>query len=167
MRKFLLIFVLSSFSLIGFADDHEWTTYTGEVLQCNLKDGKSVEDVMDMVRTDWYELDYPIPYDGWVTTPTLFADNDGGYDLFWAGFTVVGIADSFASDEIRSRIDLAQPIIVFTQDVVRRDGKIIPLYERIKEADGPTAVVLPESRDPSRNSLRNGDIHWHEFIVRP
>ena len=60
MRKFLLIFALSSLSLIGFADDHEWTTYTGEVLQCNLKDGKSVEDVMDMVRTDWYELDSPI-----------------------------------------------------------------------------------------------------------
>ena len=86
--------------------------------------------------------------------------------VIWAGCTVVGIADSFASDEIRSRIDLAEPIIVFTQDVVRRDGKIIPLYERIKEADGPTAVVLPESRDPSRNSLRNGDIHWHEFIVK-
>ena len=79
--------IFSFITVLSYADDHEWTTYTGEVLQCNLKDGKSVEDVMNMVRSDWYELDYPIPYDGWVTTPTLFADNDGGYDLFWVGFT--------------------------------------------------------------------------------
>ncbi len=86
--------------------------------------------------------------------------------VIWAGCSVVGIADSFAPDEIRSRIDLAEPILVFTQDVVRRDGKIIPLYERIKEAGGPTAVVLSESKDLSSNSLRNDDINWHEFIVK-
>ena len=82
----------------------------------------------------------------------------------WAGCTVVGIADSFAAPEIRKRIDLVEPVVVFTQDVVRRGKKIIPLYERIKEADGPPAVVLPEPGSLLRDSLRHGDISWHEFI---
>jgi putative hemolysin len=52
MKKYILMTIFSFITAISYADDHEWTTYTGEVLQCNLKDGKSVEDVMDMVRTD-------------------------------------------------------------------------------------------------------------------
>ena len=82
----------------------------------------------------------------------------------WAGCAVVGIADSFAADEIRMRLDLTEPVIVFTQDVVRRGEKIIPLYERIKEANGPLAVVLPELGSLLRDSLRHGDISWNEFI---
>ena len=89
MKKYILMTIFSFITALSYADDHEWTTYTGEVLQCNLKDGKSVEDVMDMVRTDWYELDYPIPYDGWVTTPTLFADNDG--DMTYSGLDLLQI----------------------------------------------------------------------------
>lgn len=88
MKKILLL--ISAFISFNFlmADDHQsYTTYTGEVLQCNLQDGKDVEDVLNMVKKDWYALDYPVPYEGWVLTPTLFANNDGGYDLFWAGFT--------------------------------------------------------------------------------
>ena len=86
--------------------------------------------------------------------------------IIWAGCVVVGIADSFSADEIRSRLDLVGPIIIFTQEVVRRAGKVIPLYERIQRADGPQAVVLPEPGLMLRGPLRNGDMSWDEFIVK-
>ena len=87
MKKILIITLtfLTSFGIL--TDDHSYRTVTGEVLQCNLKDGKDVNDVIKMVKKDWYDLEYPAPYEGWVLTPTLFAASDGGYDLAWAGFT--------------------------------------------------------------------------------
>ena len=87
MKKLLisLVFIVSSF--FTYSDENPYTTYTGEILQCNLLDGKDVNDVLEMVKKDWYALSYPVPYEGWVLSPTLYADNDGGYDLFWAGFT--------------------------------------------------------------------------------
>ena len=89
MKKYLLVILFSSISTFCFSDDHlTYRTATGEVLQCNLNDGKDADDVMRMVKNDWYDLDYPVQYEGWVLTPTLFASTDGGYDLFWAGFTL-------------------------------------------------------------------------------
>ena len=88
MKKYFAVILLSFVSSFCFSDNHSsYNTYTGEVLQCNLNDGKDVDDVMRMVKNDWYELDYPVQYEGWVLTPALFAASDGGYDLFWAGFT--------------------------------------------------------------------------------
>ena len=46
---------LISFKAI-LVDHQSYTTYTGEVLQCNLQDGKDVEDVLNMVKKDWYAL---------------------------------------------------------------------------------------------------------------
>jgi len=82
MKKLLisLAFIVSSF--FTYSDENPYTTYTGEILQCNLLDGKDVNDVLEMVKKDWYALSYPVPYEGWVLSPTLYADNDGGYDLF-------------------------------------------------------------------------------------
>ena len=87
MKRLLitLVFVFNTFFV--WSDDNPYTTYTGEVLQCNLNNGKDVEDVLKMVKKDWYALDYPVQYEGWVTTPTLYSANDGDYDLFWVGFT--------------------------------------------------------------------------------
>jgi hypothetical protein len=84
--RLFLITVLLTFQASIFSDD-PYVTYTGEVLQCNLKDGKDVDDVLKMVKNDWYDLEYPAPYEGWVLTPTLYSSSDGGYDLAWAGFT--------------------------------------------------------------------------------
>ena len=145
MKKILQIFVLSSFSLMSFADDHEWTTYTGEVLQCNLKEGKSVEDVMNMVRSDWYELDYPIPYDGWVTTPTLFADNDGRYDLFWVGFT----ADN---------ADMGTSLDWF----FKNGTEVFSKWENLVECASWSHWDIWEAREPS-SSLEEGDTNIWAF----
>jgi hypothetical protein len=87
MNKIIITLMLMVSSIFAYSDDKPYTTYTGEILQCNLQDGKDANDVLKMVKNDWYDLSYPVPYEGWVLTPTLFADNDGGYDLFWAGFT--------------------------------------------------------------------------------
>ena len=44
-----------------------------------------------------------------------------------AGGVVVGIADSLPPKEIATRLRLAQTVAVFTQDVVVRGGKTLPL----------------------------------------
>ena len=87
MNKLIISLALMVSSMLAYTNDKPYTTYTGETLQCNLMEGKDVNDVLKMVKKDWYALSYPAPYEGWVLTPTLYADNDGGYDLFWAGFT--------------------------------------------------------------------------------
>ena len=49
--RLFLITVLLTFQASIFSDD-PYVTYTGEVLQCNLKDGKDVDDVLKMVKND-------------------------------------------------------------------------------------------------------------------
>ena len=45
-----------------------------------------------------------------------------------AGCVAVSIADSFASPEIATRLEISKAKAIFTQDVIKR-GKVIPLYE--------------------------------------
>ena len=58
MKKILIITLTFLTSVGILADDHSYRTVTGEVLQCNLKDGKDVNDVLKMVKKDWYCLLY-------------------------------------------------------------------------------------------------------------
>jgi acetyl-CoA synthetase len=44
------------------------------------------------------------------------------------GAVVVGIADSFRPKEIATRLRLSHAVAVFTQDVMVRGGKVLPLY---------------------------------------
>ena len=60
-----------------------------------------------------------------------------------AGCAVVGIPDSFAPAEIRSRLRIAQAALLFTQDVILRDGKTLPLFDRACSGAHVPAVVLP------------------------
>ena len=52
-----------------------------------------------------------------------------------AGCVVTSIADSFSSDEIAMRCRLSNTKAVFTQDVVFRGAKYLPLFERVLDAD--------------------------------
>ena len=63
-----------------------------------------------------------------------------------AGCVVVGIADSFAPQQIadRNRISHAQAIV--TQDVILRGDKKLPMYARVVAAKSPRAVVIPAVR---------------------
>ncbi len=76
------------------------------------------------------------------------------------GGVVVSIADSFSSDEIATRLTIAKAKGVFTQDMILRDQKRLPLYEKIIAAKAPKTIVLSDTC-----ALREGDIHWQSFLV--
>jgi acetyl-CoA synthetase len=80
-----------------------------------------------------------------------------------AGCPVVTVADSFASAEIAVRLGLGQARCIFTQDFALRLGKRLPLYERVRAADAPRAIVLPCSRTVDCQ-LRHGDLAWQDFL---
>lgn len=79
------------------------------------------------------------------------------------GGVVVSIADSFSKDEIASRLRIANAKGIFTQDVILRDAKIIPLYEKVIAANAPIAIVLPDNNE-IKCSLREKDITWDNFL---
>ncbi len=80
-----------------------------------------------------------------------------------AGCVAVSIADSFAPDEIATRLRLADAKAIFTQDFIARGAKQLPLYDKVRDADAPQAIVLPGANDVSVQ-LRDGDIQWAEFL---
>jgi acetyl-CoA synthetase len=79
------------------------------------------------------------------------------------GASVVSIADSFAPPEITTRLRIAEAKGIFTQDVIHRAGKTLPLYARVVEAQAPRAVVLAAG-DSLAVSLRDGDLAWGDFL---
>ena len=80
-----------------------------------------------------------------------------------AGCPVVAVADSFASAEIAVRLGLGQARCIFTQDFALRMGKRLPLYEKVRAADAPQAIVLPCGRTVD-GELRPGDLAWQDFL---
>lgn len=80
-----------------------------------------------------------------------------------AGCVVVGIADSFAADEIAARLRIARAKAIFTQDYIFRGGKQLPLYSKVVEATAPRAIVLSMGAIASIE-LRSGDCLWKEFL---
>ena len=79
-----------------------------------------------------------------------------------AGVCVVGIAESFANPEIERRCVLGAARAVFVQHQLVRQGKVLPLYERLATAALPPMVV---SRCDDRVSLRSGDLRWDDFLA--
>jgi acetyl-CoA synthetase len=80
-----------------------------------------------------------------------------------AGAVVVGIADSFRPKEIATRLRLSHAVAVFTQDVMVRGGKVLPLYAHVIEAGAPLAIVLPAA-DGLSLPLRAEDRAWVDFL---
>ena len=79
-----------------------------------------------------------------------------------AGMPVVTVADSFTPNEILVRFKITNPTIVFTQDVIRRNGKELPLYAKLLEADAPKTIVIKTSEE--KNNLREIDSYWTDFL---
>lgn len=80
-----------------------------------------------------------------------------------AGNPVVTVADSFAPHEIAVRLGIGAVRCVFTQDVVPRRGRRLPLYEKLCAAAAPRAIVVPG--DPAVEcALRPGDVAWRNFL---
>ena len=80
-----------------------------------------------------------------------------------AGCVVVSIADSFAADEIATRLRLSKAQGIFTQDWLLRSGKHLPLYTQVVDADAPKAIVLPSGASVDIK-LRPGDLSWEDFL---
>ncbi|MCG2460913.1 AMP-binding protein [Flavobacteriaceae bacterium F89] len=79
-----------------------------------------------------------------------------------AGVVVATIADSFSAREIAVRLKITKPKLVFTQDVLLRGSKKLPLYQKVLEAGAPKAVVIKMTElEPE---LREGDLDWETFV---
>ncbi|XP_059455543.1 probable acyl-activating enzyme 17, peroxisomal [Corylus avellana] len=83
-----------------------------------------------------------------------------------AGYVVVSIADSFAPIEISTRLKISEAKAIFTQDLISRGDKSLPLYSRIVEAQSPMAIVIPTRGSSFSMNLRDSDISWHDFLER-
>lgn len=82
-----------------------------------------------------------------------------------AGYVMASIADSFSPQEIATRMRISKAKAVFTQDVILRGGKTIPLYSRVLEAKSPMIIVLPANENDLQVILRNGDFSWNTFLA--
>lgn len=71
--------------------------------------------------------------------------------------------------QVKSRLDLSGAKAVFTQDVVVRGGKALPLYARVADSGAAAAaIVLPAN--PGRplqltSPFRPGDVAWDAFLA--
>lgn len=85
------------------------------------------------------------------------------------GGIVVSIADSFSSQEIATRLKIADAKAVFTQDFSLWGGKKIPLYEKVKEAASQSKATVNVIVLPCENTvtldLRKDDFSWDNFLV--
>ena len=82
-----------------------------------------------------------------------------------AGCVVVGIADSFAPDEIATRLRIGKAKAIFTQDYINRASKRLPLYEKAIAANAPKAIVLScEDSDVVPRIQRENDTTWDDFL---
>jgi len=80
-----------------------------------------------------------------------------------AGCPVVTVADSFAPAEIAVRLRIGEARCIFTQDFAIRRGKKLPLYEKVRDAGAPQAIVVP-SGGAVDCELREWDLAWQDFL---
>ncbi|MEN8149882.1 MAG: AMP-binding protein [Planctomycetota bacterium] len=80
-----------------------------------------------------------------------------------AGAAVVSIADSFAPEEIATRLRISGAVGIVTGDVIRRGGRDLPLYGKVVAAAAPRAIVIPAG-DALIVELRDGDLAWADFL---
>jgi acetyl-CoA synthetase len=98
-----------------------------------------------------------------INTPMTFQAVAFYLGVVQAGGVVVSIADSFAADEIATRLRIVPCKWIFTQDVIVRGGKRLPLYEKVVAAQAPTAIVFGADGLPTM-PLRSGDLTWEQFL---
>ncbi len=79
-----------------------------------------------------------------------------------AGVKVATIVDSFSSEEIKIRLNLTKPKVVFTQDFIVRAGKEYPLYDKNVAANA-TKIVVVNNKNTSLYK-RDEDVFWSDFL---
>lgn len=94
------------------------------------------------------------------------------FGIIKAGLAVVSIADSFSAREIEMRMRISNAKAIFTQDVVYRRDKYLPLYTRVRESQQGTdtyIVILPgegKALHPTVQSIMRPalDFCFHTFL---
>ena len=81
-----------------------------------------------------------------------------------SGRVVVGIADASAPPEFEKRARIAGAQAVFTVDAYVRDGKDQHIYEKVVEAGGPRAILLPSDAGRDARASRPDDLPWDDFL---
>jgi len=81
--------------------------------------------------------------------------------IVWAGGVVVSIADSFAPDEIATRLRITATDTVVTQDRIVRGGRNLPMYEKVVAAGAHHVIVVSTG---GGLPLRDDDIAWTAFL---
>lgn len=79
-----------------------------------------------------------------------------------AGCVVVGIAESFVAEEIRTRLQIAQVRAVFTSARCYRGNKSFPLYEKVAAANPKEVILIAEEGITKRTQ----DYYWPDFICK-
>ena len=79
-----------------------------------------------------------------------------------AGGVVVSIADSFAPQEIATRLEITSPVAVVTQTRAIRAGRALPMYTKCAEAASTPCIVVDAG---GRAELRSIDMMWDTFVV--
>lgn len=83
-----------------------------------------------------------------------------------AGLVVVSIADSFAPNAIEIRLKIANTKAIFTQDVIPRGSKQIPLYKRVLKCnEPPTAIVIPSDYQTKKLAVKLRKV-CHIYIIQ-
>ena len=82
------------------------------------------------------------------------------------GGIVISIADSFAPPEIATRLKLGDAKAIFTMGQFQRDGKRLPLYEKIVAADpdGAVRAIVIQDENEKASDLRPMDQTWLRFL---
>ena len=83
-----------------------------------------------------------------------------------AGCQVVSIADSFSPAELKSRMEIAGAKAVVTVREYSRSGKIIKLYDKVREAGTDAAIVMESEDQPGKDDLelRKDELSWQAFL---
>ncbi len=79
-----------------------------------------------------------------------------------AGCQVVSIADSFSPGELKKRLEISRASGIITVDQMKRGGKFIELYSKVKASQAPPTVVISAQGSPPK--LRKGDLLWTDFL---
>ena len=80
----------------------------------------------------------------------------------WAGLSVATIPDSLSGEEIATRLHIVRPQLLFIQDFLYREGKTIPLYDRLSGVGLPRTYVLAGG-ERLRVRLRNQSYPFGQF----
>lgn len=81
-----------------------------------------------------------------------------------SGRCVVGIADTSAPEDLQKRLRISGAAAVVTIESYLRDGKVRRIYDKVTEAKGPKALVLPSEGRTDVTIHREEDRRWREFL---